>query len=135
MSNYFIISCSLLIAVLASPLIHLIVDAIVLKRKGIGFRSQLKWYWDKLYARADWSYGIRTFWIKRKLKRQENYIPKNEFDSSLDLDLATLLALNDEDSYKYIKGITRRRRLAHEQEMLEDDINLRNAVCKNVSHK
>ena len=98
-----------------------IIRAIKLKRLGVGFRWQLEMHWNRIYGRAEWSYGIRTFWLKLKLKSQENFIPKNEFDGSLSLDIDALRYLKPKDLDKYTRNLVRRRQLAHDQEMAEDD--------------
>jgi hypothetical protein len=107
--------------VIAFCLLPTVIRSIKLKQRGIGFKWQLERFWNRAYRRAKWSYGIRTFWIKRKLKAQENYIPKDDFDDSLSMDLDIMQELNEKDLEKYRTGLVRRRNLSHEQEIAEDD--------------
>ena len=123
MNTYYEIAIVLLFfaALIGTPsFIYFLVRAIRLKILGIGFRWQLRMLWDRVYAKADWSYGIRTAGTKIKLKMQENYIPKDEFDHSLDMDLSVLEKLNDTDRDKYLNNLVRRRQAAHDQEWLRE---------------
>lgn len=101
-----------------------IVATVRLKMCGLGFRMQLRWHWDRLYAGADWSYGIRTFWVRRKLKKDEKgkVIIHDDFSGALNLDLDVMRKLNPRDTKRYRKNMSRKRQLSHDCDMSRDDI-------------
>lgn len=124
MNNEINVIAAIAIVVLGYSLIPIIVATVRLKVCGLGFRMQLRWYWDRLYAGAEWSYGLRTFWIRRKLKKEENGEVLIHSDSSddLNLDLDIMDKLNPRDTERYRRSMARKRQLAHDNDMNIDQI-------------
>ena len=64
--------------------------------------------------------------IWRKVVNMKNYlwfkvmIGGNEFDKSLDLDLDKMVKMNENQEKKYQTGIVKKRQIAHELDMKED---------------
>lgn len=57
----------------------------------------------------------RIWIIDIKYRWNKNYIPKDEFDKSLDLNSEIMLYMNKKEREEYIINLIRRRNIAHER--------------------
>lgn len=62
----------------------------------------------------------RLFW-NRGIKLQWNrlYVRKDEFHSSLDMDVGAMLDMNPKQRARYIQDLVRRRQIAHKRDLDE----------------
>ena len=59
----------------------------------------------------------RKIWNKRiKLWWYRSFIRKNEFHSSLNMDVEAMMVMNEEELKRYFNDLARRRRIAHNRD-------------------
>jgi hypothetical protein len=125
MTIKFIASTSglLAIVVLISTVLSIaLVELYYCKKRGIGFRRRIRYWVQDNITDTKWFYPIKTYKVKRKLKKEENFIPRDEFHHSLNLDASLMMKLNKKDKAKYIEQLTRRRQEAHDQDIFLSDL-------------
>jgi hypothetical protein len=88
----------------------------------IGIRATIKYWVMRNILQAEWFYPIRTYKIKRKLKKEKDFIPKDEFHPSLNMDGSLMFKLNDNDREKYLTQLANRRQRAHDQDIFLSDL-------------
>lgn len=64
--------------------------------------------------RKIWNAGIKLWWSRL-------FIRKDEFHKSLDLDIDTMMVMDDEEFQKYSDDILRRRWIVHERDLAGQD--------------
>jgi hypothetical protein len=70
---------------------------------------------------AKWRYRVRTLFTRLKLRLVRSYIPKDEFDCSLDIDSKACRKLDDTDRSRYLGELRLRRDRAHEADLAEEN--------------
>ena len=65
-------------------------------------------------------YQLKMLKHRPRLLWHKLFIREDEFDKSLDMDGYAMMDMNKEDRKKYLNDLSRRRRIAHEQDMEND---------------
>ena len=77
-------------------------------------RMQLTWI--RLALVGEWHR-----WVTIPLARWRDPVPKDEFDSSLDMDVPAMFRMTKRERRIYLDDLTWRRHLAHEQDFVAGD--------------
>lgn len=96
-----------------------IADNIKISADDIETRSFAYWAKAMLFEFAGSIDAVARFFLRIRAKcswrydQLRSHFVKNEFDSSLDMNVMTLIDLNDEDRKRYTEDLIKRRRVAH----------------------
>ena len=77
-------------------------------------RQQLSDEWYRV--QSNFSFFARFLCSRLRLYWARLYVRKDEFHSSLDLDMDTLATMNKKEQEWYFNDLARRRKIAHERE-------------------